>query len=190
MGVRKGQYFIIGTILIAGLLLGILSVSNTITTSFASDDITRSLFENSLDEFPRAVEGAARDEATSENIEQEMRSYIGFQQHIGLQYGIDLQTQFLIGLPTDSGINVTFGNFRNTAINDTWIRVGGNAVNPDDVDPGTITTYRFPVEDRTMEVEFNTTGIDRTFRTSRRVFSLVNVEAGADDTVWRETRID
>lgn len=190
MGVRNGQYFIIGTILIAGILMGILGITNSVTTTFTSDDITRSLFENSLDEFPQAVAGAAREEHTSENIEQEMRRYTDFQQYVALQYGINLQTHFAIGLPTEDGYNITFGNFRDETLENVWIRVDDTAYNIGSVNVTEIDTYRFPTQERTMDMTINATGFGETFTTSRKVLSFIDMEAQTGDTVWRETQID
>ncbi len=190
MGVRTGQYFIIGTILIAGLLIGILSISNSISTSFTSDDITRSLFENTLDEFPKAVSASVQEEATSSNIEKDIRGYTDFQQYMALQYGIDLQMHFLIGLPTDDSYNITIGNYRGETMEDVWLRIDDTAVKIGTLGTQNVSTYSFPTQDRTMEIEINSTDLDTTFTTSRKVLSYLNTEAGTGDTVWRETRID
>ncbi|MDY6771463.1 MAG: hypothetical protein SV186_05945 [Candidatus Nanohaloarchaea archaeon] len=190
MGVRDGQFFIIGTIVIAGLIMGIVSISTGVSTSFTTDSITKAIFDDSVNEFPRAVSRIAHTADTSEGVERDIRRYIDFQKYIALQHGVTLKTNFLIGLPIPNGYNVTFGNFMDGTMQDVSITLDNTTRDLGDVPAGNITTLSFAPDSEVFQVRLAYRNDTSTFYTSTKITSYISLRARSGSTVWRETRVN
>lgn len=186
MAVRDGQYFIIGMMLLAGLLLTVL-VAGTQVQQSNTNELSQSLFDNTLEEFPEAVRQTVDEETTSLTVEQKIRQYIEFQQYSIQQYNMDPEAHVLVGLPTDDGYNLTFGNYRDETIDGAWLHIDGTSRPLGTVDPGTIETRQFPSTNRTIDIRYNSTEHNLTLQSSRKVISYIDMRVEVDDAVWRET---
>lgn len=176
--------------ILAGLLVGVLSISTNISSDFRSDDITRSLFDKNLEEFPRAVRMITHEDTTPDHIEKKIRQYMDYQEQITLQYGVEYRSYFLVGVPTDNGFNVTLGNYQSAPLEAVWVRVGDDARNLKTVEEGNITTYDFKTDGRTLDIHINHTENQNTFHTSRKIFSYIDLTIETGETVWRDTQFN
>lgn len=186
MAVRDGQYFTIGMMLLAGLLLTVL-IAGTQAPPDATSDLSQVMFDNSMEEFPEAVRQAVDENTTSSTVEREIRQYIEFQQYTLGQYNMEPEAHVLIGLPTDDGYNLTFGNYRDETMNEAWLHVDGVTRQLGTVEPGTIETRQFPSQERTIDLRFNTTDRNLTLQASRRTVSYIDMRVEVGEAVWRET---
>ncbi|MDY6777381.1 MAG: hypothetical protein SVU32_01835 [Candidatus Nanohaloarchaea archaeon] len=185
---RKGQFFIIGVILLSGIILSAVSLQSGVETTSQLNVLGKTIFEQKIDGFLQTVEIATRQEPRSSHIAMQTANYMEFARQVDSGQGIDSRSYFIIGLPTDSGINISVGNYWRQDLSSISIQVDGET-QQFSLPASNITTRQFSTTDRTFRVSVNVTGREYSFTTARKVFILLRVRSSSGSTVWADTVI-
>lgn len=122
---RSGQFFIIGALLIASMIAAVAMTGSS--GVFGPDtDTPRQLFDQALDEFPRAVNTITAENTSTQHMQRELATYLGFQQRAFAEHGLQSRTHALVIIPRDGGtVDVVFANFRQAPADDVAVTVNG-----------------------------------------------------------------
>lgn len=187
---RKGQFFMIGTILLSGIILAAIVLQGGVDIYTGSTTTSFQVFDQSLNEFPRAVSIALQEERSSSHLEQRLPAFMDYMVRTAAGHGISSQGYLLVGLPTSHGYNVTVGNYQGEELQDVWVTLGPESARIDALSHKGFETIRFNTTVSQFSVSINGTGKKESFTTSRRTFSLIHLQDTAGDTVWEDTKIN
>lgn len=191
-GIRKGQFFIIGALLIAALIAGfvLLDIGGL---DAPTTQTPKHLFDRSMNEFPVAVNTITADGEPVENMERRIISYLEYQQYLLNSHALQTQSHALISIPENGNVTFVFANFHGTDADDIALTVDGSKQTIDQVPDGQVATFSFDnlpsgFDVRlafTVEKTFNTT-----FTTSRhRRSALYRLTVEGESQTWQDTRV-
>lgn len=109
-GIRKGQFFILGAILISSVVLGFTLAGEQFYTSSSTESL-ESIVENNVNEFLKAGNVALRENRTPKNVLNVLKSEINFQEQIASSKGYDYDSLFIIGSSSRGDLNISIVNF-------------------------------------------------------------------------------
>jgi hypothetical protein len=187
---RKGQFFMIGTVLLSGTILASIVLQGGVDVYTGSSTTSFEVFDQALDEFPRAVSIALQEERSSSHLEQRLPAFMDYLVRTAAGHGISSQGYLLVGLPTERGYNVTVGNYQGEELQDVWVTVGPESARIDAIPHKGFETVRFNTTKSQFSVAVNGTMKKESFTTSRRTVSLIHLRDTAGDTVWEDTTIN
>lgn len=190
---RAGQIFLIGTILFAGLIAGIVLLDQGGSTTFTGADTAKTIFDRGVDEYPRALNTVLEMDAGADAVKRRTATYLGFHAYTARSRGVDSMEHTVISLPNVSGTTAVIGNFRGTEMENAWIKVDGTSKDLGNLSAGETVKEGFPDASGTFQVMFNATA-DRTINDSFRasldsVAALYALRIEGDDQVWTDTRV-
>jgi len=187
---RDGQFFIIGIVIITGLILGAAALRGGTKLTSTADSGVQNTFDRHLDELPRTAGIALEDKRTSASVERALTSHLEYQQFVEAQRGLESQTYFLVGIPLDDHVNITVGNYWSSDVSNLWITVDGESTNLGSVAEEEIVTERFETDAKSFQVEINFSGQEQSFSASRKAFSLFKYRLEAEGNVWQDVTIN
>lgn len=192
MAVRKGQLFILGSLLIATLIMGIVFLQQGGGISVPESAAPQELLERSMDEFPSAVNVALAENDTPENVQRRMHSYMAFQTEILRRHATSSRTHAMISVPNATGTAVLIFNFRRTTMRDINVTIGGVSKQPADLSPGETTIVGFGTAPGsfTLDAEFVAgEPFDYAVTASRdKVAALYAAQVRGESQAWEDAR--
>lgn len=121
---RNGQFFLIGGLLIAGLIAGV-ALASTADLHTPPTYTPRQLFEQSQAEFPTATNIALQENRSERHLQQRLTSYLAFQNHLFQTHGLDAAAHATVSASNRTNTTVLVANFRNRKIRDVEIHLDG-----------------------------------------------------------------
>lgn len=184
---KQGQFFMVGTIVLAGLIFGVVSITSS--SADTSIDLTpQKFFENVQNEFPKVIGHAIERNNDIDTIEQEARVFMRYVTFTEQQRGLDSTHYLMVGLPTDDGYNVTLGNFNETTMTDVTISVGNESETINTLEQASFTQVSLSPGSDHFTVMLNAS-LDHSFETGRNAFALLHSRSETRDAVWQDTKI-
>lgn len=192
MAVRKGQLFILGSLLIATLIMGIVFLQQGGGISVPESAAPQELLERSMDEFPVAINVALAENDTTANVQRRMQAYLGFQTEILRRHATSSRTHAAISVPNATGTRVLLFNFRRTAMRDINVTIAGTSKQPADLPSGETTVVRFGTvpETFTLDVDF-VAGEPFSYAVAAsrdKVSALYAARVTGESQVWEDAR--
>jgi len=190
---RKGQMFLIGTLLFAGLITSIVILNQGGTTSFPGTQRSKALFDRGMNEYPAALNTVIETNSSGDQVKRRTASYLDFHAYTVRGQGLENREHTVIALPNSSGVTAVVGNFRGETMENAWITVGGTSKDLENLDAGETRLTGFPGASGKFRVMFNATA-DRTINNSfgaslQAVHALYSLRIEGEDQVWSGTRV-
>jgi len=187
---RKGQFFLIGSVILIGVI-----ASLTISRGFYSASeisVGPEILKNVANEFPKSINAILSQSTGNKFLERNLRSYMEFQNFYLKKRGLNARTYFLVGVSASDELNITLGNFYG-GVADIKIRVGSQ-VQQTDLLTDQIKTLNFYGIPEFFEVELNLTkegeNFSHKFMASQKVFTILKIEADFKDNHYEEIEIN
>lgn len=184
---KQGQFFMIGTIILAGLIFGVVSIT-TSSTDTNIDLTPQTFFENVQNEFPKVIGHAIERNNDIDTIEREAHIFMRYVTFTEQQRGLDSTHYLMVGLPTANGYNVTVGNFNETTMNNVRLSVGDESTTINTIEPDSFREVSLSPGSDHFTVTLNAS-LDHSFETGRNAFALLQSRSETQDAVWQDTKI-
>lgn len=187
---RKAQFFMIGTIVVAGLISGLL-IYNMPVNQDSSFDNNRFLVERNAEEFPKAVSIILEESRDADRVEANLKSYMEHSRFVEREHAMESEGFLLVGVPREDGYNVTFGNFMGRDLTNVELSAGGDSGTLSSVNDRELDTLHLDPGDRDkflVEVSFG--GFEDSFTTDRKAFSLLNMNTTTKDGFWHVREVN
>ncbi len=200
MPARKAQWFIVGGLLIATMILTVALSRNQVQIGTGIEPWQKHIFDNVKKDSISAVNSIVLENASSKNIESRLKDYSNFLRNYGDMRAINISAYFLVGLPAGNGINVTIVNFERNTMRPANVTIGGATQSiPEILDRGASTIYFNSVPDY-FTVNYTLTEINKTgeksiengtFTTTKKIFSAIKIRISTKDNsqIWQKTEI-
>lgn len=193
MAVRRGQFFLLGALVLVGMMAGIVLFEQGDGVTLPETQRTKALFDQSLQEFPAAVNRAAAGNASAEAVQRGLHPYLAFQSRVFTSHGLQNHAYALILLPADDKVEAVVANFGPSPINHTNVTVAGTLQQPGTLPShrSTILTFDSVPARFTATIQF--TGhrsFNATFRTTReRISAWYGLKLAGERQVWEDTAV-
>ncbi|MDY6765850.1 MAG: hypothetical protein SVW77_00625, partial [Candidatus Nanohaloarchaea archaeon] len=122
---RRGQMFIVGTILFAALVVGTVFLTQTGSISSSVADTPKFLFDTATDEYPRMLNLAAAENDSVRHVRSRAVSYLAFHRSVVERHGATATAHTLVTVPNSTGVSAMVANFRGQEMNDVEVSVDG-----------------------------------------------------------------
>ncbi|MCJ7429141.1 MAG: hypothetical protein MUP66_02000 [Candidatus Nanohaloarchaeota archaeon QJJ-5] len=188
MAMRQGQFIMLGAVLLAGMIFGVVSIAST-NTDTSIDTSPQRFLENIQTEYPRIVTNAIDRSYDLDTIERETQIFMRYTTFAERQRGLRSDHYTMVGLKTDDGYAISVGNFYDSSLEDITVEIGEETQQVPTLEPNSF--YQFSVTPTTnsvtvtLEAEQN-----HTFRSDGNTFSLIHSYTETQDAVWRNTQIN
>lgn len=190
--IRRGQFFIIGVLLIASIITGyiVLDVGGIDTPQTQAP---RQLFDRAMNEFPATVNQVTAADSSPESMQRRATSFLDFQQYTFASHGITTRSHAFIGVPTENDITFLLANFHGDAMNDVRVTVDGTTQTRSTILHGETAAFTFTGVPKQMEVRaaFDVgRSFNQSYTASRaRRSALYHLRLIGEDQSWQGTRI-
>lgn len=189
---RTGQFFTLALIIFSGIILTAVAFTNSFDANFGSDQIAQAITDHTDQELSYTVGAAVESGHGSTGQLLAARAFSGFRQYTEIQRGIETDSRYVIGTPTDSGINISVTNMGNSPLQQSWLIVDGTEryLGTVPVDGSNITTI--PTTADRLTVTWNGTGIDeysQTFQTPRKTFIFLDSSSSFGSSIFSDTAL-
>ncbi len=192
----KGQWFIVGAITLITMMVVVAVGRTQVQIGQNIEPWQKYAFQNLKAESPSAINAMIRNNATSDNVEKSSRDYLDFLRSFGDARSINVSAYFIVGLPAESGVNVSIINFARSELQNIAITLNGTTKTIPSIADRNSTTVAFAnVPDYfTLNytlAEVNATGgtemENGTHETTKKVFSFVmmRVESKDKSQLWQ-----
>ncbi|MCK5235042.1 MAG: hypothetical protein KAJ88_04310 [Candidatus Aenigmarchaeota archaeon] len=190
---RKGQFYIISVAVLIFMISLILASRFMYPSQTAELDRTQYMFTNMKSELNYVVNVIVADSANSTNIEDKMHIFFDFLGIYSKNHNLDLEGYYIIGLPLETDLNITVGNFRQYSLDNIEINItnstGTLSRNITILGPGMESTLNFSSvfsgsENITVLIDFAQLDSPITFNTTRKVFEVFELELGKQQDLW------
>lgn len=188
---RRGQFFVIGALLIASLITGyvVLDVGGI---QPPQTQTPRQLFDRATTEFPEAINHITGTDPSAEAMQRRLTSYLAFQQDRFAAHGLQTQAHALIGVPAGVNFTVAFANFRGQNATNVQITVDGTTKTVGTVVDGStaLATFADVPDSTSIHVSFQTgQAVTQQYRAStNRRSALLYLRVQGQDQTWVDTR--
>mgnify|MGYP000049368695 CR=1 FL=1 len=181
---RKGQFFMVGTLLVAIIIFVVIGIRGSAFITGDAESNTRNYFVRGVEEFPRAVDSALKENREIENLRKALKNYMDFLDYSNSQRGLSADYYFMAGIRRENSYDIVFGNFMDESIPELNITLDGNRKEYSDVRVGTFTdSFSTGSEDFRASVEFGEK--TRSVRVLDRNFYFIQGIAEGTRGVWR-----
>ncbi len=190
---RKGQFYIISVAVLIFMISLILASRFMYPSQTAELDRTQYMFTNMKSELNYVVNVIVADSANSTNIEDKMHIFFDFLNTYSKNHNLDLEGYYIIGLPLETDLNITVGNFRQYSLDNIEINItnstGTLSRNITILGPGMESTLNFSSvfsgsENITVLIDFAQLDLPIAFNTTRKVFEVFELELGKQQDLW------
>lgn len=189
---REGQFFIIGALLIAAVIVGIVLLESSGLQPPATQT-PRQLFDRALHEFPTATNTITAEEDTVGGMERRMTSYLAFQHYLFASHGLQARSHTVIGLPQDTDITFLLFNHRRVRMNNVSLRVNGTEQTLGTLPSGETAQFSFTGVPVALDVRLSFTAdraFNQSYSTSRfRRSALYTLHLVGTQQTWQDTRV-
>ncbi len=188
---RRGQFFIIGTLLIAALITGyvILDVGGLTPPQTQTP---QQLFDHALNEFPAAVNYMSGEDPSTALLQQRLTEHLAFQQYLFAAHGTTAQIHALVTIPDGDNVTLVLANFHGQDATDVRVTVDGTTETVATLPDETIQRFTFTDVPRSLDVRaaFEVgRSFNQSLRTSRdRQGALFHLRVQGQNQVWSDTR--
>ncbi|MDY6769458.1 MAG: hypothetical protein SVU88_00630 [Candidatus Nanohaloarchaea archaeon] len=190
---RAGQFFLVGTLLFAAMITGIVVLNQGSSITFTGSPVAKTAFERGMDEAPRAVNSALQENATAREVRRRVASYLGFHSYAVGTHGVTAREHVVIALPNSTGVTAIVGNARGAEMTGAAISLDGTERSLSSIADGETRTVPFPGAAGKFRVTFNASAdrtINNSFTASRDgAAALYSLRVAGEDQVWTETRV-
>lgn len=193
VSVRRGQFFVIGALLLVALLAGL--VLFDVGGLFAPQtEEPKQLFDRSLDEFPRMINTVTAEDASADLMERRLASYMAFQEETFAAHGLQSTAHALVGVPHPVQDDVAFvlTNTRGDALEDVTVTVDGETQRSDQVEDGGTAQFAFNDLPSVFDVQLTFTGehtFNETYTAHRDQYTaLYHLRIDGEQQRWQTTR--
>lgn len=192
MAVRQGQYFVIGALLIATFITGIVLVDFGSVHTPATQT-PKQLFDRGMDEFPRAVNLALMENASDVHLQQRLTTYLLFQQDTLQVHGLSSDAHTVLTTPDDGDVSVLVGNMRQAAMDNVTVVLDGETQQVDTIPSGETRLLTFTGVSDTFDVEASFTA-DKEFShvfTAHRgqTGGVYHLRVSGEHQTWQNTAV-
>lgn len=180
---RKGQFFMIGLVLLATIIFGVVGLRGS---AFISGDTTsniRNYFKQGIDEFPHAVEQGLKDDYSAENLETSADSYMDFMRYTNSQRGLSAKYVFVTGLEEGDEFNLVVGNYWQTEL-DLNVSLDGEKEILPNFEPGTTEILRFNPSGKVHNFLLGYGNYTEEFKVYGRTFSFIRGFSDRRESTW------
>lgn len=188
---RRGQMFLIGTLLFAALITGIVLINQGGSIGFTGSETPKALFDRGMDEYPRALNTVTEVDASPGEVKRRIASYLGFHSYTVRSHGVDSREHAIIAIPNSTGFTAIVGNFRGVEMGDAWMKVDGTGKSLGNVDAGETRLVGFPSTTGDVRVMFNASAdrlINNSFTASGdSITSLYTLRVEGENQIWTDT---
>lgn len=188
---RKGQFFVIGALLLISLIAGII-VLNVSEFTGPKTQTPKQLFDQSFHTFPNAVNAILAENRSISEIEQQMTSYLAFQQYTLQSHALQNKAHTVLSVPNGDNVTVLLTNFRHAPLQNVQITVDGTTKTASAVPPqeSAVITFQQVPATFTVDVAFDAErSFDQQFTGySGRVAALYALRVEGEDQVWQSTK--
>ncbi len=109
---RKGQFFTIGLILLAIMILVVVGLQGRAFLTEDSDPHTREFFEKGIEEIPYLIDNSLSQSYTSSNVEENIEGYMNFLVTVNSGKGIGANYVLITGIENENGDHdIVVGNY-------------------------------------------------------------------------------
>lgn len=185
---NKGQFIMVGAVILAGLIFGVVSITTT-NTATSIDTSPQRFFDNVQEEFPTFTARSMEQSFDIDNVERESRIFMRYTEFAEQQRGLDSNHYMMVGLKTEDGYNVTIGNFFDTAIDGVRLDVGNTTEEIGTINSGTFYQTNISPSKNRFEVILDAKQT-HSFYSDSNSFSLLHSSTESRDAVWRDTKIN
>ncbi|MFB6265932.1 MAG: hypothetical protein ABEI07_02500, partial [Candidatus Nanohaloarchaea archaeon] len=116
IGSRRGQLFLIGAILFAILITGIVLLNQGALFVFTGPDTPKEVFDRAVEEYPVALNTVIRSSSAPGDVKRRIATYLGFQIYAARGHAIEARQHTVVLLPNSTGLTGIVGNFRGTTL--------------------------------------------------------------------------
>lgn len=188
---KKGQFFIIGTLLIASIITGYV-VLDIGSFQAPQTQTPRHLFDRSMQEFPAAVNHLSGESVSPTHAQRRITSYLAFQQYTFASHGLSSRSHAITAVPQDENITILISNFHNRELNDIRVTVDGTTQTRNTLPHGETAPFTFSSTPRSMDVRTSFRAdrlYNQSFSTSRdRRSALYHLRVEGREQAWQDTR--
>ncbi len=191
---RRGQFFVIGALLIVTMLAGItlFDVGGVFTPD---TDTPKHLFDQSVNEFPAMLNTVTAEDGSVHHMERRVASYLAFQNHMFTTHGLQSAAHALVVVPAPHSDNVTlvFANSRGDALEDVAVTVDSETQTRAQLPDQHTSTFTFDSVPQQFDVRLAFSGADtfnHSYTTTRhRRSALYQLRVDGESQRWQSTRI-
>ncbi len=123
---RKGQFFTIGLILLAIMILVVVGLQGRAFLTADPDPHTRDFFEKGIEEVPYLIDNSLSQNYSSRKVEENIEGYMNFLMTVNSGKGIGASYVSMVGIENDDGdFDIVVGNYLE-GMNEINITVDGS----------------------------------------------------------------
>lgn len=186
---RRGQFFLIGALIVASLLTAIVLFEESGDIVTPNIEPTRSLYDQAVQEFPRAANIGVSENASGTMVQRRVQSYLGFQSTAFDGHALDDEVYGYVGIPRRDGVDMVVINMLPRSMDDVTVTLDGTTKTIDTVPGGTVERLRFDAVADRFDVRFAFSA-DQAYEHTRRVsrdaaFGLYRISVSGEQQRWR-----
>ncbi len=144
----------------------------------------KNMFENIKGESNDVINIILGENYTSSHLRTGLKTYISFLKRYSAEHASDVSGFYIVGMPKDSGLNITVMNFLGTPMENLNISAGGQQALNLRIPDGNATTFRFQSMPDAYQFSYNftydNTGTpstkNSTFAAPKRVFAVLDLK--------------
>lgn len=188
---RKGQVFVLGTLLFTAMIAGIVLLNMPGGLGFTGVGNAKNTFESYLNEYPRVL-NLAYEEGSSGHVQKAVTSFLAFQKYNMRRHGLEMKAHSVTTVPGNGSVTVLVSNFREVDM-DAVVTVNGSNKSLGPVNPGETVKESFTQVPEYFSVEANLTAsrnFVHVFTSSlNRLKSVYVLRVESEGQVWRDKKI-
>ncbi|MDY6776733.1 MAG: hypothetical protein SVQ76_01345 [Candidatus Nanohaloarchaea archaeon] len=190
---REGQLFILGMLLFAGMISGIVLLNLPGGLGFDRAEAAKNLFERGLDEYPVMLNTVHSSNSSPEYMQQRITPYLDFQSYTFRTHGLDSSVHAVTLVPEEDNVTLLFSNFHGREVKDLNVSVAGeNRFRASVNDSRTVLESFTSLPKRfNVSVKFDAgKSFDHDFVSSTaRMKSLLFLKVETENQVWQKVKI-
>lgn len=186
---NSGQFFTISLIILSGIILGAVAVTNSVSSTFGSSDLAQSIIDHTDTELSHAVGAAVEDQSGAEGELLAARAFSDFRDYVEQQRSIQTDSIYLIGTPTDSGLRISVTNHRDEVFQDSWLIVDGTERYLGDLAAGESVIQSFGTTASSISATINGSGSSDSFTTPRKSFIYLDSTSRFGSSIYSDVRL-
>lgn len=188
---RKGQWLVITALILS------LTITTVVMMKSHAKDITdigisrKNMFENIKSESNDAINIMLGENYTSSHLRTSLKTYIAFLKRYSAEHASNVSGFYIVGMPKDSGLNITVMNFLGNPMENLNISAGGKEALNLRIPDGNATTYQFQSMPDAYQFSYNFTYTDAgapsarssTFAAPKRVFAVLDLKMESENEI-------
>lgn len=182
---RKGQFFMVGSLLVAGIIFGVVGLRGSAFITGDSEANTRSFFVRGVEEFSRAVDNSLKEQDDVDNVRKDVASYMDLIGRSNTRRGVPGRYMFIVGVKDSDGYDVVFGNYMESEVGEVNITLDGESNVLDNPRRGTH-VLSFNPSGKVFKASMESEGIQKSVNVYDRSFYTVYGVAENDGGRWRK----